>query len=47
LAIGPFHIGLLDAGFDEPHNPPAEDEQIADLKLFNEVFLDRAEPSSA
>ena len=35
---------FLNAGVDQPDDAPAEHEQIADLKLLDEIFLHRPEP---
>ncbi len=37
MSVGTLHVGGLDGGFHEPHRPAAEDEQVADLQLLNEI----------
>ena len=47
MAIGALDVSLLHAGIDQPNDPAAEHEQVADLKLLDEIFLDRTEPPPA
>ena len=47
LSVGAFDISFLHAGLDQPNNPAAEDKKIAHAQLFDESFLDRAEPAPA
>ena len=47
MTIGPFDVGFLHPGIDQPNDTTAEDEKIADLKLLDESFLDRTEPAPA
>ena len=47
VAIRALDVRFLHAGIDQPNDATAEHEEIADLQLFDEIFLDRSEPAPA